>query len=422
VSGPSKTSGVHQFVPMLHVGDAVGQHAAALQDALRSHGVRSEIYVERDDPDTVDRARPARSYPREAQPGDVLVYQFATASELASWLADRPEPLVVNYHNVTPPELFAPWDDALARHQVRALAELSALAPRAALGVAVSEFNRADLVARKFAATAVVPPIIDLRALEGTGAAPAGRPTRRTGARWLSVGRLAPNKAVEDTLAALLAYRRRHDDEARLLVVGSTPVPAYIDAILAHAAELGLAGAVRFVGKVDVGSLRDAYRTSDVLVVASEHEGFCLPVVEAMAAGLPVVACRRGALAEVLGDAGVLLEDKDPVAIADAVHRLQADEDWRAAVVAAGRRRLPALALADAAPRLVRLLLAVRDGDPWPPEVAIGSAGPGGSCGPGESDKPDGAGRPSGADGLPHELDEPLGGALHREPVHPPGG
>ncbi|HUA96066.1 MAG TPA: glycosyltransferase family 4 protein [Acidimicrobiales bacterium] len=398
--------GVHQFVPMLHVGDAVGKHAAGLQHALRARGVRSEIYVELDDPDTVDRTRPARSYPGEAEAGDVLVYQFATASDLAGWLVGRPEPLIVNYHNVTPPELFAPWDNGLARHQVRAMAELSALAPRAALGVAVSELNRRDLRQRGFAATAVVPPIVDLRAVESTDGAAGGGQPRRRGARWLSVGRLAPNKAVEDTIAALLAYRRRHDAEASLLVVGGTPVPAYAEALEQYAAELGLADAVRFAGKVDDDALGDAYRTSDVLVVASEHEGFCLPVVEAMAQGLPVVACRRGALPEVLGDAGVLLENKDPVVTADAVHRLQTDDEWRAAVVGAGHRRLPALGLDDAAPRLAGLLLAVREGDPWPSGVDAG---------------PDGAGR-SGPDGLGHQLHEPRRGPLDREAVRPPGG
>lgn len=391
---------------MLHTGDAVGRHATALQGALRSRGTPSEIYVELEDPETAGRTRPAASYPGAAEPGDVAVYQFATASDLAGWLAGRPEPLVVNYHNVTPPELFAPWDNGLARHQVRALAELSELARRAVLGVAVSELNRADLVQRGFAATVVVPPIVDLVAIEQAGGAANGGQARREGARWLSVGRLAPNKAVEDTIAALLAYRRRHDPDAELLVVGGTPVPAYAIALRRYAAELGLSGAVRFAGKVDDRVLHEAYRSSDVLVVASDHEGFCLPVVEAMAHGLPVVACRRGALAEVLGGAGVLLEVKDPATTADAVHRLQVDDGWRAAVVAAGHRRLPDLGLDGAATRLAGLLLAVRDGGPWPAGVEIGPAGIAGS----------------GPDGLAHEVDEPPRRPLDREAVHPPGG
>jgi len=360
--------GVHQFVPMLHVGDAVGKHTLAIRDGLRSRGVRSEVYVELDDPDTADQTRPASAYPEDARPGDVLVYQFATASALVDGLLARPEPLVVNYHNITPPTLFSPWDTGLVLHQARARHELDALADRAVLGVAVSEVNRADLVAAGFVATEVVPPVVDLppeAAPDGTvtkvgrSGVDAGRPGG--GARWLAVGRLAPNKALEDTVAALLAYRIRHDPAAELLVVGKEAVPSYVDAVHRYVADLGLVGAVRFAGKVTDEGLAAAYAGSDVLVVSSEHEGFCLPVVEAMARGLPVVAYREGAVPEVLGDAGVLLDTKDAVAVADAVRRVLSDDGLRAAVVAAGLKRVPALQLATAGDRMVDLLLGVRD-------------------------------------------------------------
>jgi glycosyltransferase involved in cell wall biosynthesis len=357
---------------MLHIGDAVGQHTVAVREELRSRGVPSEIYVELDDPETAEQTRPASSYPARACPGDVLVYQFATASDLADLLMSRPERLVVNYHNITPPELFAPWDNGLARHQARAQQELARLAGRARLGVAVSEVNRADLVAAGFADTAVTPPIVklpaDVRGEGGggdgdgdDGGAGEGRPPRAKGARWLAVGRLAPNKAVEDTVAALLAYRARHDSEAELLVVGKPALAGYVGALHRYAADLGLADAVRFAGKVSEADLGRAYAEADVLVVSSEHEGYCLPVVEAMARGLPVVAFREGALPEVLGAAGVLMGTKDPVAMADAVHRVQTDVAWRAQLVRAGRERVPALGLADAGQRLADVLLQVRD-------------------------------------------------------------
>jgi glycosyltransferase involved in cell wall biosynthesis len=346
---------------MLHRGDAVGQHTLAVADQLRSAGVDSAIYVELEDPDTVHLTRLATDYPATARPDDVLVYQFATASALADGLAGRPETLVVNYHNVTPPELLASWDNALARHQVEAQRELGRLAGRAVLGVAVSEFNRADLVAAGFVRTEVIPPVVGLSAVARpvTELVAGDDRPRRLGARWLSVGRLAPNKALEDTLDALAAYRRRHDAEATLLVLGRPVLAPYTAALHRWAADLGLADAVHFAGAVSEDRLADAYRDADVLVVSSEHEGFCLPVVEAMAFDLPAVAYRQGAVPDVLGDAGVVVDDKDPVTVADAVARLQTDGRWRAERVAAGRRRLDALDLGTAGPRLVELLLAV---------------------------------------------------------------
>jgi glycosyltransferase involved in cell wall biosynthesis len=361
---------------MLHRRDAVGQHTLAIRALLQARGIDSEIYVEWDDPDTAGLTRPARAYPEAAQPGDVLVYQFATASDLAPWLAARRETLVVNYHNITPPELFAPWDNALARHQVRARQELVGLAPRAAMGVAVSEVNRRDLQAAGFSRTAVIAPVIarsevtgDARTREARVDAP---PPRGGGARWLSVGRLAPNKAVEDLIAALTIYRGRHDPHATLEVIGKVALDVYGRALRAYAAELGVAGAVRFSGRVSDGALSAAYRQADVLVVTSEHEGYCVPVVEAMAHDLPVVAFRQGAVPEVLGAAGVMLEHKDPGAIADAVHHVLSDHDVQKALVTAGRVRLEELKLADAGPTQADLLVALSRGAPLPDAAVVG--------------------------------------------------
>lgn len=344
---------------MLHVSDAVGQHTMAVQDLLRARGLGSEVFVELEDPDTVSRTRPFTDYPAVARPGDVLVYQFATASATVDTLLARRETLVVNYHNVTPPECFAPWDNALARHQVWAHQQLRSLAGRAVLGVAVSEVNRADLVTAGFVQTAVVPPVMGVPAVGGDL-----RPGRRRGARWLAVGRLAPNKAVEDIVAALLAYRALYDPEAGLLVIGRPSVPVYARALRRYAADLGLADAVGFAGRVDDRALTAAYDQADVLVVTSEHEGFCLPVAEAMARRVPIVAYRQGAVPEVLGEAGVLLDAKDPLTVAAAVHRLATDDRWRHERAMAGVARLESLDLGQAGPRLVDLLVAVHDRRP----------------------------------------------------------
>ncbi|MGH9087434.1 MAG: glycosyltransferase [Acidimicrobiales bacterium] len=356
---------IHQLVPMLHASDAVGQHTMAVQDALVGRGLDSKVFVEIEDPETADRTLPFADYPGMARRGDVLVYQFATASDVADWLVGRPETVVVNYHNVTPPESFAPWDNALARHQMRARLQLEGLAADAALGVAVSEVNRADLMVAGFARTAVVPPVMRVQAVGGDARTP-----RHRGARWLAVGRLAPNKAVEDAVLALFAYRCRFDPEAALLVVGKPAVATYAHALRRFVADLGLADAVAFAGRVDDRALSDAYDRADVLVVMSEHEGFCLPVTEAMARLVPVVAYRQGAVPEVLGDAGVLLDAKDARTVAEAVHRLQLDDAWRLDRVEAGRERLEALQLDDAGERLADLLVAVHARDPWPAGVA----------------------------------------------------
>ena len=122
-------------------------------------------------------------------------------------------------------------------------------------------------------------------------------------------------------------------------------------------AELGLAHAVQFAGHASDGTVAAAYASADVLVVTSEHEGFCVPVVEAMSAGVPVVAFDQGAVPEVLGGSGVLVGDKDPFALAAAIAALLTDASRRDAVVGAGRRRLAELDLGSAADRFIDLLV-----------------------------------------------------------------
>lgn len=344
---------------MLHRADAVGRHTLRLRDVLVARGIPSHVYVEVDDPATAPETRPFGRYAHEAEAGDVLVYQCATASAIGPWLGARSERLVVNYHNVTPPEFYAPWDNGMARHQLLAQTQLRELAPRAALGLAVSSFNEAELRQAGFGRTAVVPPA----AMAPAGLArPATPAPGRNGARWVSVGRLAPNKAIELAVMALLVARTHGDPAATLHVVGRPVVPSYTAALHRFVDELGLHHAVTFAGPVSDDALMAHLAESDVLVVPSRHEGFGVPVLEAMLCSLPVVANHAGALPEVVGDAGVLVDATDPYALAQAIALVVGDVERRAAFAAAAGRRIAALSLESAGDRAADLLVALRSG------------------------------------------------------------
>jgi glycosyltransferase involved in cell wall biosynthesis len=349
-------SGVHQFVPMLHVGDAVGRHARSLRAALHDCGVESRLYVEMIDPETADETSLFTQYESEAQPGDVLVYQFATASRVAPWLRSRSERLVVNYHNVTPPECYAPWDNALARHQLAARQQLLTLVERTALAVAVSDYNAAELRTAGFRNVVVVPPAAMVPTVDRPVAA---RAPRAQGGRWLCIGRLAPNKALERTVMALAVARAHHDRAATVSFVGRPVVPSYTKALHRFVDNMGLADAVTFAGQLGDAELRAAMEAADVLVLPSVHEGFGVPVVEAMALGLPVVANRAGALPDIVGAGGLLVDAADPWALSGAVAQVQGDSGLCAALAAGAQTQLAALDLGTAAPRLAALLTTV---------------------------------------------------------------
>jgi glycosyltransferase involved in cell wall biosynthesis len=347
---------------MLHRGDAVGRHTRRLRELFSARGIPSRIYVEMVDPETAAETELALAYDAAAEPGDIVLYQFATASAMAPWLAARRETLVVNYHNITPPELVASWNNPLARGQLQAQAELRLLAPRTALAVADSAFNQEDLAAAGFARSVVVPPsaaladdLLEAARREDSAPSMAGR-----GARWLSVGRVAPNKAIDQTITALAVTRAHWDPEATLLIVGKPAIAAYDDALHRYVAELGLSDAVTFAGHASDATVSAAYAQADVLVMTSAHEGFCVPVTEAMAVGLPVVAYAQGALPEVLGDAGVLVDSVDPYRLASTIAALLADTARCANLRRAGRQQLAALDLEGAGERLVELVCALR--------------------------------------------------------------
>ncbi len=175
-------SGIHHFVPVVHRGDAVGRHTLRLREATLARGFESRLFVDVVEDDTAAETTSVLEYPAQARPDDVLVYQFATASYMAAWLTARPETLVINYHNVTPPELIAPWDTYLALGQARAQSELREMAGRTTLAIADSAFNEQHLAGLGYGATAVIPPSAalasDVMASPRTGS---GREARRDG-------------------------------------------------------------------------------------------------------------------------------------------------------------------------------------------------------------------------------------------------
>ncbi len=350
-------SAIHQFVPMLHRDDAVGRHTLRLRDVMVARGIESRIYVEMVDPETEAETSVFPCYADEARRGDVLLYQFATASAIAPWLAGRRETLVVNYHNVTPPEYYAAWNNPMARHQLRALHERADLAPRTGLGIAVSAFNEAELRTARYARTAVVPPAA-VAPTSGAGA-PGAAERSSSGARWICVGRVAPNKGIELALMALLVTRAHHDPDATLQVVGRPVVPAYSRALERFVDELGIRDAVTFRGGISDGDLVVAMDASDVLIMASRHEGFGVPVIEAMTMGVPVVANREGALPEIVGDAGLLIDATDPYALADAAAGAASNGELRRLLAEAGSKRVKELDLTTAADRAVDLIVAL---------------------------------------------------------------
>ena len=351
---------IHQIVPTLAPGDAVGGHTLAVRDTLRAAGLRSDIFSDDVRPALQGQAQPLDALPPPGTRGLALLYQCSIGNDVVDRLLGRPEPLVVDYHNLTPVAQLLRWAPDMAHLVGWGRGQLGDLATRAVLGIGDSAFNAEDLAAAGFTRTAVVPILLDVGDLRHDG------PTRddRAGHRWLFVGRIVPNKAQHDIVLSLAWYRAVHDASAELHLVGGDAAPAYTAALRALIHELGLDDAVHLFSGLDDAEVAREYADADVFVCLSDHEGFCIPVLEAMANELPVVAYASSALPETVGSGGLLLPSKDPATVASAVHRLATDLPLQAATIQRGTERVATFDRTHTVPLLLDALRSVLDLQP----------------------------------------------------------
>ncbi len=333
---------VNQWLPAAHRGDAVGDHARTIRRRLRAWGHEAEIYALTID-DGLDDVR--RWGGPDARDGDVTILHFAVPSPMTAAFRTLPGVRVLHYHNVTPPGFFAPFDAGLARMAAAGRRELAALAGHVDLALGVSRFNQQELDRMGFARTGVLPLALDLARLTHAAAVPSLESILQDGlVNILFVGRIAPNKKIEDHIRLAEQYKRYVDVYYRFIFVGRyDAVPRYHAAVRALIAEYQmLSDRFWFTGPVPDEELATYYRNAHAYVSLSEHEGFCAPLVEAMAMDVPVLAFAAAAVPETLGGAGLSFAPKDLEQAAELLGALAYDEPLRDAVIGGQRRRAQA--------------------------------------------------------------------------------
>ncbi|MCU1378911.1 MAG: hypothetical protein JWN29_1894 [Acidimicrobiales bacterium] len=330
-------SALHQFLPVLEPG-AIGAHSLEVQRLCHELGLASEIYAEEVRPVWHGRGRTLKEF--RGRGDDVLLYHVAIGSGVADFVAGRVEPLVVDHHNITPASYFAEWEPDVVHGIAWGRQQLARLAGRTTLGLADSGFNRGELEALGYGRTAVAPILLDTSTFERAVDEAALERLGGRGRAWLFVGRVAPHKGQHDLIKAFAAYRRVYDGDAVLRIVGASSADRYVAALHDLVSALQLDDAVDITGGVSDGELAAHYRAADVFVCVSEHEGFCVPLLEAMHHRLPIVAYGSTAVPETLGAGGLCLPGKSPTTVAAAVDRVLRDPALQRALADAGERRL----------------------------------------------------------------------------------
>lgn len=337
---------IHQVLVSASPADAVTSAAVEIRDLLRQAGP-SEIYARYVDPRLAHEVLPLSRYAHRptADPDVDIICFHASIGEpsVLSFLMERPERLVLVYHNISPPEAFSSHDPAFAGLLEAGRKELVDLAARTHLALAVSEYNAAELRALGYRDVRVSPLILSLGRLhdiEPDSACTHHLTTQVEGPLMLFVGQLLPHKRCDLVIEAYHVLVTYLVPEAKLILVGTGRLPAYRHSLQMLISELNLVGC-GLAGAVSDAALAAYYRRADVFVTASEHEGFCVPIVEAMSFDVPVVARSAAAIPETVADAGLLLpDDEDPVLLAEAVAAVITNEGLRHELARRGRERV----------------------------------------------------------------------------------
>ena len=332
---------VHQFTPVLSYGDAVSDYVLELQKFIRRAGHESEIFVIRSHPRMAHLCRPFHHYEPRRSPDHVLILHLSIGADINLFVWLSPGKKILIYHNITPYEYFRQVNPVLAAECYLGRVQLELFRGEVVLALADSEFNRRELDAKGVFPNATYPIYVSFQKFS--------RPPRRDllemyadgRVNWLFVGRLIPNKRVDGLIRAFALYHHRVEPASRLLVVGTGKgFERHLMQLKGLVRDLRLETAVVFTGHVTLRELIALYQSAHVYVSLSEHEGFCVPLLEAMYFGIPVVAYAAGAVPDTLKGGGVLLRSASPEIVATAVDRVIGDEHFRERVLERQRQVL----------------------------------------------------------------------------------
>ncbi len=314
---------VVQLLPTLAYGDAVGNDAIALHGYLYRKGYETFIYAENIDPRINKEVVKYYTEIPTLSEDDILLYHFSTGCEaLAQVLRKCTCRKVMIYHNITPGEYFSEYNTDLAKLVDEGRKELRSLKDVFECCLADSEYNKQDLIREGYTCPiGVLPILIPFKDYEKLPDEAILKKYENDGiTNILFTGRIAPNKKQEDVIAAFACYHKFMNPKSRLFIVGSdSGMEMYADRLRQYVKLLEIEEDVIFTGHIPFSQILAYYRLADVFLCMSNHEGFCVPLIEAMIFNIPVLAYRAAAVPETLGYAGIILNDRKPMCVAEMI-------------------------------------------------------------------------------------------------------
>lgn len=327
---------IHQILPTLSPADAIGNEVRLMQSLFQEWGYTSHIFAENIHPETT--AFYFKDYKKYSHKENILIYHYSIGSDITELFKTLPDKKIIIYHNITPPEYFIGINEVLYKLLKEGRDSLPGLIPSVELAIGVSEFNRLELETMGFSRTAVLPILIDFDTYHRFNESLVRKYTDDY-VNLLFVGRISPNKMQEDIIKIFYYYKSINPKSRLFLVGGFNGCERYIDQLQDIVKKLQLSDVV-FTGSVAFEDLISYYKIADVFLCMSEHEGFCVPIVESMYFDIPIIAHNSTSVPYTLGNSGILVKGKKYDEIAEFIDVIINNNDLKMNIIEKQRIRL----------------------------------------------------------------------------------
>lgn len=321
----------------LTYGDAASNQVISLDRLFKKMNFRSAIYAGKIDS--------ALEYPVSKYSGlrfskdTLLIYHFSTGTSFVNQILKYPYPIVLYYHNITPARYFFgnAWGSFIA--SIKGRQQLKKLKDKAFFAWAASEYSRQELEEYGFKNSSVLPILVDFESYKRAQTNEELKERYSDSINLLCVGRVTPHKKQEDAIRTLYYYKNFINKNVKLFIVGGAK-HSYLAELKKLAQTLKIERDVVFTGKISFDDLCTYYRISDAFLSMSEHEGFCVPLIESMLFKKPVFAYDETAIPYTLNNSGVRFDGKNPAILAEFIHYVISNENIQHKIIKAQDEQL----------------------------------------------------------------------------------
>lgn len=321
---------IHQLLPTISINDAIGNETIVIQKSLKNLGYESEIFAENIHPSLIGKTKKYTDYTNDA---DLLIYHHSTGSGLANFISDLTTKKIMIYHNITPPEFFRGVNETIVNITKQGIEQTKMLKDKIDLALGDSEFNRLELEKLGYKKTGVLPILLDLTRYKKQVESDINSKFKNS-TNFLYVGRIAPNKRVDEIIRIFAYYYYNINKDSNLFLVGDYGgvSDSYYRQVIEMVKNLKLKN-VHYIKGADDLVLSSIYSIADISIMMSDHEGFCVPLVESMFYEIPIVAKNSTAIPYTLGDSGVLVKNENFEEIAEVIDVILNDEELKKTVI-----------------------------------------------------------------------------------------